>query len=62
MPVEETKYAPWEYVVRTFDRHSDDELTSLLDAEGEQEWELVSFDFQMGRAVFKRPKRISEHE
>lgn len=49
-------YTPWEYVVRTFQgQPSDATLTHLLDVEGRQEWELVSFDFQTGRSVFKRP-------
>lgn len=53
-------YAPWEYVVRTFENADGDaNLSAALDAEGSQEWELVAFDFQRGRGIFKRPKRLS---
>lgn len=47
----------WEYVVRTFlNRDGDAMLTSLLDEQGRQGWELVAFDFDRCRAVFKRRK------
>lgn len=52
----EQHHAPWEYVVRTFESYGDATLTSLLDREGAQEWELVAFDFPSCRAIFKRPK------
>lgn len=54
-------YEPWEYVVRSFDRRGhgshDAELTGALDKEGAQEWELVAFDFDRNKAIFKRRKK-----
>lgn len=62
----EVNYQPWEYVVRTLHAlpqgttrcPSDAELTAQLDSEGDQEWELVSFDFATSRAIFKRRKTV----
>lgn len=53
-------YHPWEYVVRNFpeSRTHAAMLGSRLSAEGEQEWELVAFDFESGTAIFKRRKEI----
>lgn len=51
-------YSPWEYVVRTLQSDGDAILTAQLDSEGEQEWELVAFDFRTGRAIFKRRKHV----
>ncbi len=55
------KYEPWEYVVRTYDgAEFDAVLGSALNVDGLQEWELVAFDFQRGRAVFKRKVTLSQ--
>lgn len=54
-------YEPWEYIIRTFGHESqtgDALLTLCLDAAGEQEWELVAFDFAAMRAIFKRRKEL----
>lgn len=57
-------YQPWEYVVRTFPDPSrgDAVLTSLLDREGSQEWELVAFDFVANRGIFKRRLKDTSEE
>jgi len=45
---------PWEYVITTFREKDEIELTLELDGFGKNGWELVAFDFEKGRGVFKR--------
>ena len=49
----------WEYDVRTFEHSLADALLKVnLDDHGDEEWELVAFDFVAGRAIFKRPRDL----
>lgn len=46
----------WEYLVKVYKTNNGETwLGTVLDNQGRQHWELVSFDFQSGTAIFKRP-------
>ncbi|QXV74039.1 hypothetical protein [Rhizobium phage RHEph12] len=53
-------YHPWEYKVESFPTSATNNpaLTIRFDQLGDDEWELVSYDFTQARAVFKRRKEI----
>lgn len=46
----------WDYLVRSWGRKTDLELNILLDAAGQDGWELVSMAVSFESAVFKRER------